>query len=68
MFVDGSKYGIIVFTILLDGDFSIIEGIKVREGNGILRIGNDEYEGEWKNNALNGHCKIAYANGDIYEV
>jgi hypothetical protein len=53
----------------------IKEGVKIREGHGKLihpsndnsEFGQEYYEGEWKEDKMNGMGVYHYSNGDIYE-
>ena len=51
-------------------------GVKIREGKGKLiqpsnpeqgDIGSEWYEGDWKNDQMDGYGEYHYSNGDIYE-
>lgn len=62
--------------IIYIGSFKQLKtGQKVREGYGkVIHPGNDNsecgqeyYEGEWKNDMMNGYGIYHYSNGDVYE-
>eukprot|EP00607_Mallomonas_marina_P005466 CAMPEP_0182426724 /NCGR_PEP_ID=MMETSP1167-20130531/13250_1 /TAXON_ID=2988 /ORGANISM="Mallomonas Sp, Strain CCMP3275" /LENGTH=155 /DNA_ID=CAMNT_0024608381 /DNA_START=214 /DNA_END=681 /DNA_ORIENTATION=+ len=58
LFPDGSQY---------EGDWTEIEGVRVREGRGIFTAGPEQYEGEWKNDQMCGKGKYKFSSGAIYE-
>ena len=58
-FVDGTSY---------KGEYCIIDNVKKRHGIGQTIFQNgDIYNGEYKNDMINGKGKYIFKNGDIYE-
>eukprot|EP01041_Mallomonas_annulata_P005122 gene5122-10244_t len=58
LFQDGSQY---------DGEWIEVDGIKVREGKGILKIGPEEYSGNWNNDQMSGYGTYKFSSGAVYE-
>ena len=58
IFNDGSQY---------KGGWLQTNGVKVKEGEGIYKIGPEEYVGLWKNDKMNGFGKYNFASGAVYE-
>lgn len=62
-------------TTFYDGDWKLYDGIKRREGTGILYYqsteaegkGNEIYEGEWKNDKPDGYGTYKYTSGALYK-
>lgn len=57
-----------------EGQWKLINGKKVREGEGVLihggnladGLGNEEYRGSWKNDMMHGYGVYKYTSGAIY--
>ena len=64
--LDGLPHGKGIFKYrtgdLYEGEFRL----GLREGNGLFKNKEGEYEGFWKKNKKNGHGKYIFNNGDIY--
>mmetsp|Transcript_21622 Transcript_21622/g.33829 ORF Transcript_21622/g.33829 Transcript_21622/m.33829 type:complete len:163 (-) Transcript_21622:18-506(-) len=40
---------------------------KVRQGTGVYKLDGNSYEGEWKNDQMNGHGLFKFMSGDSYD-
>lgn len=44
------------------------DGVMKRHGVGTYKSGDNEYVGDWKDDAMDGQGKFTFASGAIYEV
>lgn len=51
---DGSKY---------DGEYNVVDGLKIRDGQGVYTSGPERYEGQFKDDKFNGSGKYQFASG-----
>ena len=52
-----------------EGEWSTgADGIMKRHGVGTYKSGDNEYVGEWKEDAMDGPGKFTFASGAVYEV
>ena len=52
-----------------EGEWSTgTDGVMKRHGVGTYKSGDNEYVGEWKDDAMDGQGKFTFASGAVYEV
>lgn len=57
LFEDGSKY---------DGEYSLVNEMKIRSGKGVYSSGPEQYDGYWSNDKMSGTGVYKFANGAVY--
>lgn len=49
------------------GEYVKLDGVKIRQGKGTYKDGDEKYTGEWENDCMQGNGTYAFATGDVYE-
>jgi hypothetical protein len=57
IFEDGSKY---------EGEYSLVNEMKIRSGKGVYSSGPEQYDGYWSNDKMSGTGVYKFANGAVY--
>jgi hypothetical protein len=58
LFPNGAKY---------IGEWRSVNGLKQRHGNGTYAFGPEEYQGQWAEDAMQGHGRQSFSSGAYYE-
>ena len=64
--IKGSGQFLLLDNSQYDGEWKEIDGIKVRDGTGILISGPEKYSGQWENDSMNGIGEYTFSSGAVY--
>ena len=57
IFPDGSKY---------EGEWKMIDGVQMKDGNGTFTCGPDRYSGGWVHDRMDGEGEYIFSSGALY--